>query len=243
VIQVIARAAAILRALEARPEGRTLGELSSDVELPRSTVHRIVRALEQEHLVAAVSSEGGYRLGPGLMRLASSSSRWLADQVHQHLRALSRLVNETVDLSIRSGDRVLFIDQIAVSQRLQAVSGIGVGMPLHCTAPGKALLAEMPDEEVDELLADGAVRHTENTIVDLDELKEVLAEIRRTGVALDREEHHLGISAVGAVIRNPYGLPAAVSIPVPSSRFEGREGELSEALISARAAIEADLAS
>jgi DNA-binding IclR family transcriptional regulator len=241
VIQVIARAATILRALEARPEGRTLGQLSSDVDLPRSTVHRIIRALEHEHLVAAVSSEGGYRLGPGLMRLASSSSRWLADSVHEHLRALSRRVNETVDLSVRSGDRVLFIDQIAVSQRLQAVSGIGVGMPLHCTAPGKALLAQMPGDEVEELLADGAVRHTEHTIVDFAELSEVLVEIRRTGVALDHEEHHLGISAVGTAIRNPYGLPAAVSIPVPSSRFEGREQELIDAIIAARDEIEAAL--
>ncbi len=237
-IQVLQRAAAVLRALERHPEGRSLAELATEVKLPRSTVHRIVQTLHSEHFVVPVSSEGGFRLGPGLMRLASSSNRWFALHIHEHLRELSREVGETVDLSVRSGDHVLFIDQIMVAHRLQAVSGIGLSFPLHCTAPGKALLAELPTVEVDDVLVDGLDRFTEHTIVKSNVLHAELDYVRAHGVAFDREEHHLGICAIGTALRNPFGLPAALSIPVPASRFTGREPELAAALLSARRAIE-----
>lgn len=240
-IQVLARAAALLRALEGHPEGRSLAELAAEVGLPRSTVHRIMATLQHDHLVAAVSAEGRYRLGPGLMRLASSSSRWFAGRVHEHLRQLSRTVGETVDLSVRSGDQVLFIDQIMVAHRLQAVSAIGLSFPLHCTAPGKALLAELPCDEVNELLAHGLERFTEHTILTPEALHAELVVVRESQVAFDHEEHHLGIGAVGTALRNPYGIPAAISIPVPISRFSGREAELAAAVLAARDHVEAAL--
>lgn len=224
-IQVIERAAAILRALELHPEGRSLAELAAEVDLPRSTVHRIIKALEAEHLVAPVSSVGGFRLGAGLMRLGATASSWLAVQEHGRLAALSRQVDETVDLSIRSGDRVLFVDQIAVAHRLQAISGVGVAFPIWPTAPGKALLATMDHAEIAELLGAKVASR----------IADELAEIRRTGVAFDREEHHEGICAIGALLPNEYGLPAAVSIPVPASRFAGREPALTAALLACTA--------
>ena len=94
-VQVIARAAAILRRLSTAPQGCSLAELAADVGLPRSTVHRLVKALEAEGLVAPVSASAGFRLGPGLLQIASANREWLVAQVHPELLALSDRLKET----------------------------------------------------------------------------------------------------------------------------------------------------
>lgn len=242
-IQILHRAAVILHALEGHPEGRSLAEIANEVDLPRSTVHRIVKSLQEDHLISQATPSAGFRLGPAVMRLASLSNRWFTTLVHEHLRELSQAVDETVDLSVRSGNVVLFIDQITGTHRLQAVSRIGASFPLHCSAPGKALLAELPALEVEELLVGPLQSFTPNTMTRSMDLLVELKAIRQRKFAVDHEEHHLGICAVGTVIHNPFGVAAALSIPAPISRYEGRAEMLAEALLAARAAIEAAIAS
>lgn len=241
-IQVIERAGAILRALEPHPKGRSVGEIANEVGLPRSSVHRILKSLEAEHLVIAVSEERGFRLGPALMRLASSASAWLAEIIHPSLVELSAELDETVDLAIRAGATASFIDQVAAGHRLQAVSAVGLSFPLHCTANGKALLAELDDVDVATLIGDAMLAMTPMTITALGPLLDELALVRQTGLAHDREEHHLGISALGTMIENPYGLPVALSVPVPTTRFREREDELGRLLLAGRDRIERALA-
>jgi DNA-binding IclR family transcriptional regulator len=240
-VQVVARVAAILRQLGSAPRGRSLAEIASAAGLPRSTVHRLVKALEREGFVAAVSASAGFRLGPGILQLAYASREWLIANVHPQLVALSNALGETVDLAVLSGDQVTFIDQVARPQRLQAVSAVGVSFPLHSTANGKALLAELDDDEVRKLLPARLVRLTAQTITSLDGLIEELREVRATELAWDREENDIGICAVGTAIPNPFGIPTAVSIPVPASRFRGSEERLAGALLAARREIEAGL--
>src|SRR5947207_8467931 len=151
-IQVIARAADILRALVNQPEGLSLSQIARQVGLARSTVHRIVMALEAERFVIPHSPNGRIRLGPGLVPLAASVHLELHHEVHPYLEQLSKEVNETVDLAVLNGDKVVFIDQIAAPQRLQAVSAIGATFPVYCTANGKALLASLPLEQVERIL-------------------------------------------------------------------------------------------
>ena len=169
------------------------------------------------------------------------SREWLAEHAHKRLVELSQQVNETVDLAVRSADRALFIDQVAVAHRLQALSGVGVAFPLHCTANGKALLAELDNAAVERLVASELEALTENTITDRTVLIDELEQVRETGIAMDHEEHHLGISAIGASLVNPYRIPAAISIPVPVARFSGREKELAEALTGTCEALEREL--
>jgi len=184
-VQVIARAAAILRRLSTAPQGCSLAELAADVDLPRSTVHRLVKALEAEGLVAPVSASAGFRLGPGLMQIASANREWLVAQVHPELVALSDRLKETVDLAVLSGDHVVFIDQVARPQRLQTVSAVGVSFPLHSTANGKALLATLDEAEVRTLLPARLRRLTCHTITSLDVL---LAELE---LRVATGTHHL----------------------------------------------------
>lgn len=224
--QVVRRSATILRSLSNHPEGRTVAEIAAAVDLPRSSVHRLLRALVDEHLVAAVSNGVGFRLGPALMQLSSSSSSWLVQTLHPFLVELSSDLDETVDLSVQSGNRVYFVDQVAGRNRLQAISETGVAFPAFCTANGKALLAQLADEEVLHLLGEQPEASTPNTIVNPDAFLVEIAEIRKTGIAFDNEEHQLGISAVGAALINPQGLAAALSVPVPTTRFVDRKDEI-----------------
>src|SRR5262249_38981401 len=162
-IQVIARAATILRALEEEPDGLSLGQLAERVKLARSTVQRIVGALASEHLLISASPTAGVKLGPALVRLASSANIELDQLVRPAMVALSRKLKETVDLSQLKGNGAVFIDQVPGEHRLRAVSAIGDSFPLHCTANGKALLSLLPQEKWSKLLGKSLRGYTVHT--------------------------------------------------------------------------------
>ncbi len=230
-VQVIARAGEILRALKDHPKGLSLSQIAREVGLARSTVHRIVTALEAEHFVTSASPNGLIRLGLGLALLAAVVNSELRYKLRPYLEELSREANETVDLAVLDEDRVFFIDQIAVPHRLQAVSAVGTTFPLYCSANGKALLAELPLEQVELLVPDRLQALTPHTITTREQLLEELQRIRIERVAFDREEHTVGICAVGTTIRDVLGSLAAITIPVPSIRFYGNEQKLASTLL------------
>jgi DNA-binding IclR family transcriptional regulator len=202
-----------------------------------------VQALAAEHLVVYASPNGGVRLGPGLANLAAGARRELRHELRPYLIQLSRQLDETVDLAVLEGDRVLFVDQAAVPRRLAAVSFVGATFPAHCTANGKVLLATLPDHRIEQLLPRRLERLTPNTVTDRRLLLGELATVRQQGVAFDREEHTVGICAVGAVVHDPAGPLAAVTIPMPSTRFYGAEQHLAGVIRSACAEMSAVLGS
>ncbi len=140
-IQVIARAAELLRVLQAHPGGLSQAEIGERVGMARSTVSRILNALEDEGLVASRGARGPYRLGPEITRMATTVRLGVVTEMHPFLTELSRELDETVDLSILDGDRADVVDQVVPPQRLRAVSAVGESFPLYCCANGKALLA------------------------------------------------------------------------------------------------------
>ena len=144
-VQVIARAATILRALEEENAGLSLGQIAQRVNLARSTVQRIVAALETEKLVIAATPNGRVRLGPTILRLAASVRSDFIALARPFLERLSKELHETVDLSTVKKDHLVFIDQVIGSQRLRTVSAVGETFPLYCTANGKAYLAQLAD--------------------------------------------------------------------------------------------------
>ncbi|MGO0059822.1 IclR family transcriptional regulator [Brevibacillus fluminis] len=230
-VQVIARAATILRALKDHPNGLSLGQIAQLVGMARSTVQRIIYALEEEGFVVSATASGGVRLGPGLALLAAAVRIDLREEVRPYLQQLSAEIDETVDLSILDHHSVLFLDQVTAPHRLQAISSIGASFPLHCTANGKAILAAMSDHEVERTLPAILESYTPHTITDKSRLMQELQTIRQTRVAYDREEHSLGICAVGSLIRDTSGKLAAVTIPMPAARFHGNEDRIIAALL------------
>jgi DNA-binding IclR family transcriptional regulator len=231
-VQSIARAAAVLRALERSPHGLGITELSGATELPKSTVHRIVAALAAEELVAR-STEGRIRLGPAIAQLGATAHEALAGQLRPLLLGLRRDLDETVDLSVLDGAAARFVDQVPAPHRLRAASAVGELFPLHCTANGKALLAALPTETADALLPARLPRLTPHTIVARRALLAELDRVRADGIAFDREEHTLGVCAVGVAVPTGGKPVAAISVPVPAQRFGQIEGAVAAALAAA----------
>jgi DNA-binding IclR family transcriptional regulator len=232
-IQVLARSAKILRALAENPAGLTLAQIASRVGLARSTVHRIVVALEDQAWVHSIVP--GYRLGYGLLALADAVRGNFEAEARPFLVRLSHELDETVDLSLLIGFGMTFVDQVVAFRRLRAVSAIGLSFPLHCTANGKAVLAAQDAATARSLLPAPLPALTPSTITDLDALEAELEAIRANdGIAFDRQEHTLGICAVGAALPTPDGGWAAISVPLPSQRFYGHEQEFKTAVLRCR---------
>lgn len=233
-VQAIARAGAVLRALERAPGGASLGAVAADCRLPKSTVHRIAAALAAEGLLA-YGPDGGLVLGPALARLAAAAQASLPERLRPVLESLGAEAGETVDLAVLDGAGVRFVDQVAAPQRLRAVSAVGATFPLHCTANGKALLAALGPDRARALLPAKPARLTAATVTSRERLLAQLQEIGPHGAAFDREEHTEGICAAAAAVYDAAGPVAALSVPVPALRFQGREAELGAAVCRAAA--------
>ncbi|HTX70243.1 MAG TPA: IclR family transcriptional regulator [Thermoleophilia bacterium] len=234
-VQVLARAATLLRLLAADSSGGlTFSELVARSGLPRTTVHRIRGALEHEDFITTDAATGRLHLGPGIMRLAMAK-RDLPTVVKPYLEQLSRELNETVDLGVLDGAHVLFIAQNPAPQRsLMVVSRVGARFPAFCTANGKALLALLPEEEVKRRLPKRLDAPGSRRVIGRRELLAELEEIRGTGLAFDREEHHTGICGVGVAIVDIDGSTASISVPMPAARFHEDPDTVAAALLRLR---------
>lgn len=229
-IQVIARAAAVLRCLKDQPNGLSLGQIANEVSLPRSTIQRIVGALQEERLLMSATPGRGIRLGPELSSLAESARVDLSDMLRPYLKKLAQTTKETVDLAVLRGRRMIFVDQIPGTHRLRTVSSVGDAFPLCTTANGKSCLSKMDDTKILSLLL------VEQPDLSSDEgyVETFMAEIndaRSTGLSYDRDEHTVGISAIGISFRDLQGNIYAITIPTPSSRFNDCEKHLEECLL------------
>jgi len=238
-VQVIARAAELLRALEGSEQGLSLGQLARQLNLPKSTVQRIVAALDRENFVIAGTSQAGVRLGPALARIGRSVRFGLVEIAHPSLEELAQRTGETVDLAILKGAEAIFIDHIEGQHRLRAVSAVGVSFALHCSASGKAMLSVVSENVLVRMKKTFRLpKFTSNSIGSWKQLDGEIAKIRKSGIAYDIEEHTLGICAVGTPIVGPEGEIAAISVPTPSVRFEEKRQELEAALRDCRKNIE-----
>jgi DNA-binding IclR family transcriptional regulator len=237
-VQVIARAAEMLRRLAAQPDGMTLIELAAVVGLPRSTAHRIVGALSREGFIRAAPS-GKLRIGSALIGIAVSSRRDLRHEAAPFIERLSHELRETVDLAVLDGSEVLYIDQYTSRRTLRVVAEIGARFPLYCTANGKAVLAALPPAEAERLVPRQLAPLTEHTITDRRILFEEIERVRATGIAFDHEEHTIGIAAAAVAVRDSVGTVAAISVIIPAARSHGSWDQVTAALLRTRAQIQA----
>lgn len=227
-IQVIARAAAILRTLKENQSGMSLGQIAGAANLPRSTVQRIVAALQTERLVIADASGGGLRLGPELNALAEATRYNIVESCRLLLTELTQNTGETTDLSVLRGSAMIFLDQVPGTHRLRAVSSIGESFPLTTTANGRACLAKLPADQARKLAkAEWGRRGIE---ADVSEFMASLERIRETGLAYDLDEHTEGISAVGFAFADWSGDLHSISVPIPTTRFANKRAEVEKAI-------------
>lgn len=232
-IQVISRAADILRLLGQDTEGLSLGQIAQRVDLPRSTVQRIVSALSVEGFITVDKGNAGIKLGPEIQTLAQASSSVLKDKLRPIMKRIAKETGETVDLAILEAGKMLFIDQIVGSQRLRTVSSIGESFPLTTTANGKAALACLSGDEAKDLIRTELTKYPINA-KSVDQILNDVEKIRAGELAKDENEHTEGVCALGFAVQDRGGDIYALSIPVPSTRFDRVQTKLAEILKTIR---------
>jgi IclR family transcriptional regulator, acetate operon repressor len=238
--QAITRAVAILQAFGPEPGGRTPHELSRRTGLNRSTVYRILNALECAELVVS-DRAGHYRLGPELAILGGLALRQmdLRGVALPELHDLAKRSGETIDLEVLHGASVLIVEEITGDHLLSTSSNIGALYPAHCTATGKLLLAALPPDALDTLLAAGLRACGPRGITDAATLRAELRAALARGYATTYEELEAHLHAIGAPIYDHRGhIVAAISISGPAARMpRRREPELAQMLMDACARI------
>ena len=233
-IQVISRAAAILRCLESEPEGLSLGAIAKRIDLPRSTVQRLVDALAHEQLLK-VQGAGGVCLGPALMRLASHSHVDIIHQVRPYMEALTDKTGETCVLVNRNGTQLMLLHSVVSPQALRVAPSSGSFLSVYGTSGGKVLLSRMDDAEIVELLGPVLEPLTPQT-PNLARLLEQLKEVRQQGYACDSNEHMMGVGAIAVALQTSQGQ-YALALVGPVWRVEETRESLRQALFSTRDAL------
>ena len=223
-IQVIDRMMALIAALARHPGPTNLKQLATETRLHPSTAHRILSVMVDNRIVDRIEP-GTYRLGIRLLELGNLVRLRLnvRQEALPHMQRLHAKLKETVNLSVRQGDEVVYVERVSShSPMMRVVQIVGTRAPLHVTAVGKVFLAE-EGAGAAYVYAQraGLARLTDATLVDADELERELAQVRAQGYAIDREEAEKGVSCIGAGIRDDDGcLVAGLSVSAPSDRLD-----------------------
>lgn len=223
-IQVIERMVALLDVLAFQPDPVSLKDLSATTGLHPSTAHRILNDLVMKRFVDR-AEPGSYRLGMRLLELGNivKSRLDVREAALEFMRNLHRKTNQTVNLSVRQGDEIVYIDR-AFSERsgMQVVRAIGGRAPLHLTSTGKLFLSMDDPKTVRAYVTrTGLAGHNKNSITDLGKLERELSLVRARGYARDNEELELGVRCMAAGIRDDSGrLIAGLSISAPADRLQ-----------------------
>src|SRR5438045_7656896 len=201
-VQSLDRALEILRLIGSGPEMRVT-DLARRLEVHKSTVFRLLSTLQEHGLVDQNPTTERYRLGYGLVRLAGAvvAELDLARVSRSVLEQLAFRTGETVNLAILQGDQVVNIDQIAAPNLVVNVNWVGKQTPLHATSNGKVLLAYLPEDERQRLLAGTLPWLTPRTITDPRTLAKQLRRVVEYGYAFTLEELELGLNRVAAPVR------------------------------------------
>jgi DNA-binding IclR family transcriptional regulator len=222
-IQVIERMMMLLDVLADHPDPVSLKDLSSATGLHPSTAHRILNDMVAKRFVDR-TDPGSYRLGMRLLELGNivKSRLNVREAALPWMQALHRKTQQTVNLSVRQGDEIVYIDR-AFSERsgMQVVRAIGGRAPLHLTSTGKLFLS-VDDAKAVRAYATrtGLAGHNKNSITDLAKLERELSLVRAGGYARDNEELELGVRCMAAGIRDDSGrLVAGLSISAPVDRL------------------------
>jgi DNA-binding IclR family transcriptional regulator len=222
-IQVIERMMALLDALASYPDPVSLKELATTTGLHPSTAHRILNDMVAKRFVDR-SEPGTYRLGMRLLELGNivKSRLNVREAALPYMQALHRKTQQTVNLSVRQGDEIVYIDR-AFSERsgMQVVRAIGGRAPLHLTSIGKLFLS-VDDAKLVRAYATrtGLAGNNKNSITDLPKLERELSLVRARGYARDNEELELGVRCMAAGVRDDAGrLIAGLSISAPADRL------------------------
>lgn len=221
--RTVAKAFTVVDVLAAQSDrGITLSELSAQLHMPKSTVHRYLATLQQLGL-AERSDADRFRLGTKVIELAGLflAKSDLRTESQAALDALATQTDETIHLAVPSGAEVVYIAKVESKHALRMYSYIGARLPMYCTALGKAILAFSPPERRRDVLAQPLKPRTPSTITSPSALERELDAVRSQGYAIDDEENEPGIRCIGAPISDySQTVIAALSVSGPGNRMD-----------------------
>jgi DNA-binding IclR family transcriptional regulator len=214
----------LMDVLASREEAMSLKDISERAGLHPSTAHRILNDLATGRFVDRPQS-GNYRLGMRLLELGNLVKNRLnvRDAALEPMRELHRITQQPVNLSMRQGDEIVYVER-AYSERsgMQVIRAIGGRAPLHLTSVGKLFLAADDAQKIRAYATrTGLSGHTKNSLTQLPALERELAKVRRDTYANDNEELELGVRCMAAGVYDDQGkLVAGLSISAPASRLD-----------------------
>lgn len=238
-IQVSERIFSTIECLAASgPTG--LQELSSELGLNKSTVHRILNSLICMDYVRQDTDTLKYSLTFKFCRISNQilSQNNMIDLARPYIKELAEQSGETVHLVQIDGIHAVYIDKVEASRNsVRLVSQVGKSIPLYCSGVGKAMLAEMTDEKIRSVWEQSEIKKlTEYTVTDFEEFRSLIADIRKNGYALDNEENELGVRCIAVSLKSFNGKPSyAISVSAPKDRMtDDRINELKGLVLNTR---------
>lgn len=226
-----------------------LQDLSHELGLNKSTVHRILNSLICMDYVRQDPETLKYSLSFKLCKIANQilSQNDMIDIARPYIRQLAELSGETVHLVQMDGLYAVYIDKVESSRNaVRLVSMVGKSIPLYCSGVGKAMLADMPDERIQSIWEQSEItKITESTITDFGEFLELIKDIRKEGYALDNEENEPGVRCIAVSLKSFHGGPSyAISISAPKDRMDDcRIHELRELVLETKEKIALEMGS
>lgn len=223
-VQVIERMFTLIDILASREDAMSLKEISEKAGLHASTAHRILNDLATGRFVDRPQA-GNYRLGMRLLELGNLVKNRLnvRDAALEPMRELHRITQQPVNLSMRQGDEIVYVER-AYSERsgMQVIRAIGGRAPLHLTSVGKLFLASDEPHRIRAYATrTGLSGHTKNSLTQLPNLEKELAKVRRENYATDNEELELGVRCMAAgIFDDQKKLLAGLSISAPAGRMD-----------------------
>ncbi len=218
-VQSLGRALDLLEILADAGGHLTIGEIAGRSDIPLPTIHRLLKTLIDRGYARRLSNRR-YALGFRLVPLGQSAGAMVGADAHDVLTSLVEQLGESANLAALSGDHAEYVAQVPSRHAMRMFTEVGRRVDLHSTGVGKALLAELDDDRVAEIVARvGLPRRTEHTVTSAVALRDALDVVRRTGHSVDEQEQELGVRCVAVAV--PAGSPPslAVSVSGPLTRM------------------------
>ncbi|MDN5861524.1 MAG: IclR family transcriptional regulator [Pseudonocardia sp.] len=217
-VQSVERAFGLLEVVAGAGGEASLSEVAEVSGLPLPTIHRLLRTLVGQGYMRQLANRR-YALGPRLIRLGDVASGVLGTWARPVLAPLVAALDESANLAIPDGDLAVYVAQVPSTQAMRMFTEVGKRVHQHCTGAGKALLSQLPDEDVRAILRrTGMPAKTPRTITNPDVLVAELAEIRARGFAVDGEEQELGVQCIAMPVRYAE-TRMAISVSGPATRM------------------------
>lgn len=219
-VQSLERGLAVLRAFTAEQPALTISEVAERTDLSRATARRLLLTLVELGYVSIDRRE--FALTDKVRQLAKpfgvSADPW--EFARPYLQALTERTGESASIAVLDGSDILYVARVQTRRLMTLAIMVGSRLPAYATSKGRVLLANLPEAELEAYLARASFsRHTDQTVIDADTLRDVLSSVRRDGWSIVDEQLEVGLCSVAAPITDPNGrVSASLSVCAHAGR-------------------------